>query len=88
MKKLLKQIYYSSYALVKGISNQIFDVNPVVVFVYHRVNDQYQDPLTVGVDQFRRQMKLLKKRCDVVPLSELLERGSYNYRETSCCCYL
>lgn len=42
------------------------------VLLYHRVSDEVRDNLTVGVAQFERQMRLLRERCDVVSLEEVL----------------
>lgn len=45
------------------------------VFVYHRFTEQSTDR-AIGIDTFRKQMLLLKERCDILPLSELLESTS------------
>ena len=44
----------------------------VVVLLYHRVSDDSRDNLTVGIEQFDRQMALLRQRCHVFALSEIL----------------
>ena len=38
----------------------------VTVLVYHRVSDGARDNLTVGIEQFDRQMTMLRKHCQVV----------------------
>ena len=73
MNRMLKSVYYSCYAAAKKLTNKVLGKRPVVVLCYHRVSDEYQDSLSVGVDQFKRQMSLLKSQCDVVSLSELVK---------------
>jgi peptidoglycan/xylan/chitin deacetylase (PgdA/CDA1 family) len=48
----------------------------VTVLLYHRVSDDARDNLTVGVEQFERQMALLASRCRVIPLREAIARGA------------
>jgi len=43
----------------------------IVVLLYHRVSDDVRDNLTVGVEQFERQMALLRARCDVLSIDEV-----------------
>lgn len=44
----------------------------VTVLLYHRVSDDARDDLTVGVEQFERQMTLLRQHCEVLSLDEVL----------------
>lgn len=44
------------------------------VLLYHRVNDELLDSVTVGVEQFQRQIDLLRRRYEVVDLPTLLAR--------------
>jgi peptidoglycan/xylan/chitin deacetylase (PgdA/CDA1 family) len=48
----------------------------VTVLLYHRVSDAARDNLTIGVEQFDRQMQILRRHAQVVPLEEVL-----TYRE-------
>ncbi|GAB6166795.1 polysaccharide deacetylase family protein [Thermostilla marina] len=43
---------------------------PVVVFFYHRIADDRRTPWSTSSQAFRRQIRLLKRLCRVVPLSE------------------
>ena len=45
----------------------------VTVLLYHRVTDATRDNLTVGIEQFDRQMGLLRKHCHVLSLDEVLQ---------------
>jgi peptidoglycan/xylan/chitin deacetylase (PgdA/CDA1 family) len=44
------------------------------VLLYHRVSDSMLDSLTVGVEQFQRQLDVLRRHYDVVDLPALLAR--------------
>ena len=48
---------------------------PVVVLLYHRVSDEFRDPVTVGVEQFERQMAYLARHHRVIHLRELIGQG-------------
>ena len=43
------------------------------VLLYHRVTDQVRDNLTVGIEQFERQMALIRKHCEVVPIERVVD---------------
>ena len=44
----------------------------ITVLLYHRVTDDVRDNLTVGIEQFDRQMALLKKHCCVLSIDEVV----------------
>ncbi len=44
----------------------------ITVVLYHRVSDDVRDNLTVGIEQFDRQMMLLKRHCQLVSLDDVL----------------
>jgi peptidoglycan/xylan/chitin deacetylase (PgdA/CDA1 family) len=44
----------------------------ITVILYHRVNDSVRDNLTVGIEQFDRQMGLLRENCQPVSIEEVL----------------
>ncbi len=47
------------------------------VLLFHRVSDSFADSITVGVEQFRDLLRLLRRRYDVVDMAEFLEaRGT------------
>lgn len=45
----------------------------VTVLLYHRVSDAARDNLTVGVEQFDRQMALLRRHCQVVSIEDIVD---------------
>jgi peptidoglycan/xylan/chitin deacetylase (PgdA/CDA1 family) len=44
----------------------------ITVLLYHRVADDARDNLTTGVEQFERQMALLRRHCEVLSLHDVL----------------
>ncbi|WP_295996000.1 polysaccharide deacetylase family protein [Rugamonas sp.] len=44
----------------------------VTVLLYHRVSDAARDNLTVGIEQFERQMTLLRRHCTVLSIEQAL----------------
>lgn len=51
------------------------DAPRITVLLYHRVSDDVRDNLTVGVEQFDRQMALLRQHCRLVSIEEVLATG-------------
>ena len=45
----------------------------ITVLLYHRVSDTVRDNLTVGIEQFERQMGLIRRHCKVLSLQEVLD---------------
>lgn len=48
----------------------------ISVLLYHRVTDEVRDDLTVGIEQFDRQMALLRRHFQVLALSDVLDAGT------------
>src|SRR6185369_6522094 len=44
----------------------------ITVVLYHRVNDTSRDNLTVGIEQFDRQMALLRQYCHPLSIEEVI----------------
>lgn len=47
----------------------------ITVLLYHRVSDEVRDNLTVGIEQFDRQMALLRRHCNVLSIEEVVAPG-------------
>jgi len=45
----------------------------ITVLLYHRVSDEVRDNLTVGIEQFDRQMSLLRAHCTTLSIEEVVE---------------
>jgi len=55
-----------------------------VVLNYHRVDDGFNDAVTVGTEQFRRQMRALKRRYKVIDMDTFLsQRGRRRWRTSA-----
>ena len=48
----------------------------ITVLLYHRVSDDARDNLTVGIEQFERQMRLLREHCEVLSIEQVLAMAS------------
>ena len=48
----------------------------ITVLLFHRVCDNTRDNLTVGIEQFDRQMALLHRRCEVLSIEEVITRSN------------
>jgi peptidoglycan/xylan/chitin deacetylase (PgdA/CDA1 family) len=44
----------------------------LTVILYHRVSDDVRDNLTVGIDQFNRQMEAVRRHCHVLNIEEVV----------------
>ncbi|WP_051694386.1 polysaccharide deacetylase family protein [Desulfohalovibrio reitneri] len=60
----------------------LFGRSHAVIINYHRVNDAHRDTVSVGEEQFRRQMRILKRRCRVQDMHSFLEARGEKRRRT------
>jgi len=44
----------------------------ITVLLYHRVSDDVRDNLTVGIEQFDRQMALLRRHCEILSIEQVI----------------
>lgn len=72
IKGLIKDSYKKLFIRAKLLKLRFFAQSQVTVLMYHRVTDEVRDNLTVGVEQFDRQMDLLRKNFKVISLPDLL----------------
>ncbi|AGA26784.1 polysaccharide deacetylase family protein [Singulisphaera acidiphila] len=64
--------YVYLYVPPRNLLRRLTGSSHVSVLLYHRVDDGFLDTVTVGVEQFARQMSLLARRYDVLDLPEFL----------------
>jgi peptidoglycan/xylan/chitin deacetylase (PgdA/CDA1 family) len=65
----------AAYGIAVGVaraSRAMHATRSITVLLYHRVSDDARDNLTVGIEQFDRQMALLRRHCEVLSLSQVL----------------
>jgi len=75
-RRVLKDSFFRGYVhlarpvprLLRSISGR----QKIVVLLYHRVNDDMRDSLTVGIEQFDQQMALLRSRYSVVSIADIV----------------
>ena len=84
-RRAIKNVFYSGYTHgMRAIPRRLLAATHrqrVVVFCYHRVNDDMRDSLTVGVEQFDEQMDLLARLYPVVSIEDVVD-GTFE-RDTS-----
>lgn len=78
---MIRELYYSSWNYVTGplrrAKSALLKQQRITVLVYHRVDDSFQDPLTVSVDQFDRHCQLLSENYSVISLKDACSLDSY-----------
>lgn len=73
VKELAFAGYTNSVGPARGLARGLAGRQRVVVLLYHRVSDEFRDAVTVGVEQFDAQMRLLKSRYSTPSLGQLRE---------------
>jgi peptidoglycan/xylan/chitin deacetylase (PgdA/CDA1 family) len=71
-KRALQSVFVSVYAPFRNLADSLRGRSPAIVLLYHRVSDSFLDTVTVGVEQFDRQMAILARRYEVVDLKTFL----------------
>jgi peptidoglycan/xylan/chitin deacetylase (PgdA/CDA1 family) len=80
-RRQIKDVVFDAYSATRHVARAIAPRRrepEVVVLLYHRVDDEFRDNVTIGVEQFDRQMAYLKRHWPVVPLRALV-RGEVAY---------
>ena len=75
-KRVILTQYVYGYARIRNFIRWIRRRSHATVLVYHRVSDEFQDGITVGIEQFENQLKLLRRDHDIVDLPELFASRS------------
>lgn len=73
-KHQAKRFFFTAYSLIKETLQHVrpHRTNPtVIVLLYHRVNDELRDNVTIGIEQFDWQMNYLRRHWPVIPLRAL-----------------
>ena len=71
-KGCLQLLYVHSWAPIRNFAACLAGKAHVTVLLYHRVDDDLLDDVTIGVDQFREQLRLLKRHYDILDLTDFL----------------
>ena len=76
--------YVHLWAPLRNLVRSLQGRSHTVVLNYHRVSDEYRDAVTVGVDQFREQMRMLRTSCQVLDMRSFLsQRGRSRRRKAA-----
>jgi len=86
LRRPARSVYYLLILFLHGLQKQLFRRHDgrLVVLYYHRVSDLCRDGMTIGVDDFERQIRLLTRRFEMLSLSglsALLAAGSRLQRD-------
>jgi peptidoglycan/xylan/chitin deacetylase (PgdA/CDA1 family) len=70
--KILKNLYsyFNIFIWKTGFSKLL--IPRITVILYHRVSDDVRDNLTVGIEQFDRQMALIRRYCTPISIQEVI----------------
>jgi peptidoglycan/xylan/chitin deacetylase (PgdA/CDA1 family) len=73
IKFIVLSFYVYVYAKLRNRFRSLLGDCHYVILLYHRVSDDYKDSVTVGVDQFKRHIKIIMDKYEIVPLSSIDE---------------
>ncbi len=80
LRRILKTLVLASCLYILRPLRMAFSGTPTVtVILYHRVSDELRDSLTVGIEQFERQMRMIREHCHPLSIEEVL-RGEFPRR--------
>lgn len=75
-----RQLFKNAYSRLAFAAHRLLmwriQTPRVTVLLYHRVCDDARDNLSVGVAQFERQIRLLRERCEIIPIERVLEMNA------------
>lgn len=72
-RRIAKDIFRGTLLRIGSHGRSKFTSPRVTVLLYHRVTDSVRDNLTVGIEQFDRQMMLLRRHFNLIDLPDLIE---------------
>jgi peptidoglycan/xylan/chitin deacetylase (PgdA/CDA1 family) len=71
-------LYVYAYAPARNYLRSRRGRHDTVVLLYHRVNDGYLDSVTVGVEQFDRQLSIIRQHYEVIDIATFMKYGGGN----------
>jgi peptidoglycan/xylan/chitin deacetylase (PgdA/CDA1 family) len=71
-RRLIKEAYASAGFRLHRLGLGRLLAPRITVLLFHRVNDDVRDNLTVGIEQFERQMTLLARHCELMTIEQVL----------------
>ena len=76
-------LYVYLWAPLRDALRSLCGRSHTVILNYHRVSDEFRDAVTVGLEQFRRQARILRRGWDVQDMASFLSRRGRPRRRTA-----
>jgi peptidoglycan/xylan/chitin deacetylase (PgdA/CDA1 family) len=73
IKAVLLRIHVHAWAPIRNLWRRARGECQTTILLYHRVSDRFVDRVTVGVEQFERHLRMLKRHYDVLDLATFLQ---------------
>ncbi len=77
LKSWVKDCFFSARINLCQLFPHSFKKSKVTVLLYHRVSDNARDNVTVGIEQFDRQMALLRRHYQVLSIQDLVDTKDF-----------
>lgn len=71
-KRCLLRLYVRLWAPVRNLTRSLAGRCHTAVLVYHRLGDHDQDSISIGVDQFRQHLEIMKRHYEVLDMADFL----------------
>ncbi|SFP44993.1 Methionyl-tRNA formyltransferase [Nitrosomonas cryotolerans] len=75
LRRWLKNSFFLVQIYWQRMLPRLFKKPKITVLLYHRVTDCTRDNLCVGIEQFDRQMALLRRHCKVLSIQDIINRS-------------
>jgi len=75
-KAVVLWLYVYLWSRIRNLTYRLTGRAHTTVLLYHRVSDDLLDSITIGVEQFRQHLKLLRRSHDILDLQEFLDTRS------------
>ena len=73
-KAAVLRAWLHAWVPLRNLWRRLHGTCHTTILLYHRVSDEFVDSVTVGVEQFHRQLQLIKRGYDVLDLQTWLEQ--------------
>jgi len=75
LRSAARPVYVGTYLPLRHVARWIVGRVPAAILLYHRVNDDLRDDVTVGIESFESQVRTLRRRYRPATLESLLQSG-------------
>lgn len=74
VRTTIKNAVFGLYSTARSLTHAVAGTTQVSILLYHRVNDELKDSVTVGVKQFEEQMKFVSTNYKVCTVDDIISR--------------